>query len=84
MINLDGNEENSGFSLTFPLKIYPNESLGVKFKPTLNWIHGNFIHDNDLSLVLSQRFGTLELGYRFLAVNGVDLSGSYIGFALHY
>lgn len=84
MINLCGNEQNSGFSLTFPIKIYPNPTFGIRFKPTYSWINGNFINDNDLSFALTERFGSLELGYRFLETNGKNLDGSYIGLALHY
>lgn len=79
-----GNEDNSGSSLTFPMKFYPKESFGIRFTPTYSRINGNSIDDYDLSFAYTKRFGTIELGYRFLEANGVDLDGSYIGFALHY
>jgi hypothetical protein len=82
--NISGNEKNSGFSLTYPIKIYLNQSFGIRIKPTCNWINSNNINDTDLTLVFTKRFGTVELGYRFLEANGRDLDGAYIGFAYHY
>ncbi len=83
-LTIHGNDDNSGFSLTFPIKIYPKESFGIRFKPTYSWINGNSIDDYDISLAYTKRYGSLQLGYRFLEANGVNLDGSYIGFAVHY
>ncbi len=83
-IIMRGNEQNYGFSLTTPIKIYPNESFGIKLKPTYNWINGNYISDFDLAIVLLKRYGSLELGYRFLECNGQNLGGAYVGLAFHY
>lgn len=79
-----GNEDNSGLSLTFPVKIYPRDSLGIRFKPTYSWINGNSIHEYDISLVYTRRYASIQLGYRFLESNGKDLNGSYLGFVAHY
>ncbi len=81
---LSGNGHHSGFSITFPIKFYPKHSFGIQFKPTYSWINGNLINDNDLSFVLTKKFGSIELGYRSLDTNGKSLNGSYIGLAWHY
>lgn len=83
-LNIRGNEDNSGLSLTFPIKVYPKETFGVCLEPTFSWINGNSIRDYDLSVAYTKRYGSLELGYRFLEANGVDLDGPYIGLAVHY
>jgi len=83
-LNMRGNEDNSGFSLTFPIKIYPNQSFGIQFAPAYGWINGNSINDNDLALVFTKGYGSFKLGYSSVEANGKDLDGSYIGFALHY
>lgn len=79
-----GNDDHSGFSLTFPVKIYPNDSFGVRFRPTFSWIKGNSINEYDLSLVYTIRYASIQLGYRFLEANGEELNGSYLGLAAHY
>ncbi len=79
-----GNEDNSGFSITFPVKIYPSESFGIRIKPTYSWINGNAIDEYDLSVAYTKRYGSLQLGYRFLEADDEDLNGSYVGFAVHY
>ena len=83
-LNMHGNEHNSGFSLTFPVKIYPGRSFGIRFKPTYSWIKGNCISDYDLSIAFTVSYYSLELGYRLLKTNGADLIGTYFGFAFHY
>ena len=81
---MDGNDDNSGFSITFPIKLYPSDSWGVRFKPTYSWINGNSIDEYDLSLAYTIRYASIQLGYRFLEAGGKELNGSYLGFAVHY
>ncbi|NLY73918.1 MAG: hypothetical protein GX075_01275 [Firmicutes bacterium] len=79
-----GNDDHSGFSLTFPVELYPKDSFGVRFRPTFSWIKGNSIDEYDLSLVYTIRYASIQLGYRFLEANGEQLNGSYLGYAAHY
>lgn len=81
---MDGNDDHSGFSITFPIKFYPGDSLGFRFKPTFSWINGNSIDEYDLSLAYTIRYASIQLGYRFLEAEGKELNGSYFGFAAHY
>lgn len=81
---MHGNDDNSGLSLTFPIKLYPSDSLGVRFKPTFSWINGNAIDEYDLSLAYTKRYASLQLGYRALVANGKDLDGPYLGLIVHY
>lgn len=83
-LRLQGNEDNSGFMIYLPLKIYPYKSFGFQFKPTLSWINDNVIGDYDLSLAFSKRYYSIKLGYRFLRVRNEDLDGAYIGLTFHY
>lgn len=50
-----GNDDNSGLSLTVPIKFYPGDSFGVRFKPTYSWINGNAIDEYDVSLAYIKR-----------------------------
>lgn len=81
---MHGNDDHSGLSITFPIKIYPSDSWGVRFKPTFSWINGNAIDEYDLSLAYTKRYASLQLGYRALVAKGKDLDGPYLGFFLHY
>lgn len=83
-LRLQGNEDNSGFMIYLPLKIYPYKSFGFQFKPTLSWINDNVIGDYDLSLAFSKRYYSIKLGYRFLRVRNEDLDGAYIGLTFDY
>lgn len=81
---MHGNDDHSGFSITFPIKIYPEDSFGVRFTPTFSWINGNSIDEYDLSLAYTIRYASIQLGYRFLEAGAKELNGSYLGFAVHY
>lgn len=81
---MHGNDDHSGLSITFPIKLYPSDSLGVQFKPTYSWINGNSIDEYDLSLAYTIRYASIQLGYRFLEANGKELNGPYLGFSVYY
>lgn len=83
-LQIRGNERNSGFSLTTPVKVYPTPYLGIRIKPSFNWINGNYIGDYDFSLAFAQRYWSAVLGYRFLKANDVDLNGAYTGLTFYY
>lgn len=83
-LQIRGNERNSGFSLTTPVKVYPSPYIGIRIKPTFSWINGNYIGDYDFSLAFAQRYWSAVLGYRFLEANGVDLNGAYAGLTFYY
>lgn len=83
-IEIRGNNRNSGFSLTTPLKVYLRPYFGIRIKPSFGWINDNYIGDYDLSLAFTQRYFSAVLGYRFLEANGVDLNGAYADLTFHY
>lgn len=83
---LDGDDENSGFSLTSSFLVYPQESLGIEFRPTWSWIEdGNDIDDYDLSVVWGGRHVAARAGYRWVDTNNAaSLDGPYIGITLRF
>lgn len=80
-IILDGDDENSGFSLTSSFLVYPQESVGIEFRPTWSWIEdGEDIDDYDLSVVWGGRHFAARAGYRWVdSDDTVSLDGPYIG-----
>ena len=83
-VMLGGEEWNSGFSLTSPILIYPKEFLGVEFRPSWSWIHGNPISDYDLGVVLSHSHVGLRLGYRWVKSAHESLDGPYFGVSVRF
>ncbi len=81
---LDGNDQNYGFSMTAPVLIYPNEVIGLEFRPTWSWINENPLHDYDLGLALNYEFAAVRLGYRWMRSEHESLDGPYAGFALKF
>jgi hypothetical protein len=81
---LNGEDRNSGFSLTLPILIYPKESAGVEFRPCWSWINGNTLSDYDLGIVLSRSHVALRLGYRWVRSEHESLDGPYAGLSLRF
>lgn len=81
---LDGNNRNSGFSMTLPILVYPQESIGIEFRPTWSWIEGNTINDYDASLVLGSRHAAFRAGYRWVSVEDESLEGVYMGVTFRF
>lgn len=81
---LDGDNRNSGFSLTAPILVYPREFLGIEFRPAWSKIHENPLNDYDLGLVLSHSHVALRLGYRWVRSENESLDGPYLGFTFRF
>ena len=81
---LAGDSRNSGFSLTVPILIYPQESFGLEFRPTWSWINENEVDDYDISVVLSSKHAGLRAGYRWVSSDDDSLDGPYLGFLFRF
>ncbi len=81
---LAGNNRNSGFSLTLPILIYPQDSVGFEFRPTWSWIHNNTINDYDAGLVLGSRNAAFRAGYRWVHSDNETLEGVYMGLTVRF
>ena len=84
MLTLEGNETNSGFCFTMPIKIHPRNWLGIHIVPTVSSIRGNAIYDMDCSVLLTKGFISLRSGYRWLSTEHEMLKGPYSGFSVHF
>ncbi len=83
-IILDGNDRNSGFSLTAPVLFYPQDSLGFEFRPVWSWIRDSAIHDYDAGLVLGSKHTAFRAGYRWVYTDGESLEGPYLGLTVRF
>lgn len=73
-----GEIKESGGALTFPLKYYPREWLGIELRPAwYTWSKGARVGDYDLSASVGHRFLQLRGGYRWLTT--LEINGPYVG-----
>jgi hypothetical protein len=83
-----GLDEDTSGALTFSLKYYPFDWVGVEFRPSW-WRLYDIVHgDYDLSASLGYNYLQLRGGYRWIWENGVGitdaLSGPYAGVSLSF
>lgn len=81
---LEGGGQSGGFSVTFPLTVYPAEPLAFNLTPAWGWIHGNLVSEYDWSAGYVRKFFSYKLGYKSLRVRREKLAGPYIGVSYHY
>jgi len=81
---LDGNGQTSGFSMTYPLSIYPADNFGFNVTPAWSWLNGNLVSDYDWSASYVRKFCSLRLGYRRSRAGSEKLAGPYFGVSYHY
>lgn len=81
---LDGHDRNSGFSMTYPLSIYPTKHIGLNVTPTWSWINRHAITDCDGSVSYVIKYFSVRAGYRRIKVRDQALSGPYVGLSFHY
>lgn len=81
---LDGQKRNNGFSMTYPLSIFPTKYLSLNFSPTWSWINQHAITDCDGSVAWTGKYCSVHAGYRRIKVKDQALSGPYVGISLHY
>ncbi len=81
---LDGNNQNSGFSMTTPLLFSVNKTVGLEFRPTWSWVNENRLDDYDVSLSLNDGFTALRVGYRSVQSEHESLNGPYAGFSVKF
>jgi len=82
VFTVEGNEENSGFSLTLPIHAHSSKGWGMEFRPALADINDTTIEDYALGFFLSRRYVMFQAGYRWLSANTTSLNGPYAGFSL--
>lgn len=82
---LDGNNYNSGSSMTLPIRFRVNHWISMEFRPAWGRINGNQISDHDISVTLTRRHAGLRIGYRDVdSGGGNELKGPYAGVSFQY
>ena len=83
-LTLNGNDSNSGFSFTLPIKVQPTGWIGFYFLPAWSILNGNTISDYDISVPFTRRFFSVQIGYRWLKSPHESLDGPYLGGSIHF
>lgn len=82
---LDGNNYNSGSSMTVPIRFRANDWISMEFRPAWGRINGNSISDYDVSVTVTRRHAGLRIGYRDVdSGGGNELKGPYAGVSFQY
>ncbi len=81
---LEGNEENSGFSVTVPVLYHPSEVYGFEFRPVWSTINENDIQDFDFSVLFGSQYASIRFGYRWFRSPNQSLDGPVVGVALRW
>jgi hypothetical protein len=83
-MTLEGEDRNSGPSITFPINIYPHPNLNIRLVPTWSDIHGNGVGDYDGSVAYVHKYFSLRFGFQRIQTHDEVLQGPYAGFSIHY
>ena len=78
-LEIKGEERNSCFSFTTPIRVHLKEGVGVEYRPVWSTIDEERFYDNDLALVLGSRYAFVRLGYRWFYHADESLSGFQFG-----
>ncbi len=81
---LKGDHKNSGSSFTFPLLFHWSERLGVEGSYTASNINNNWLTDAEISFIVTERLGSLSLGYRSIRGPSEKIQGPFMGFSMHW
>lgn len=84
IVTIEGNKSNSGLSLLTPVYVYFPKKCSLFLRPNWGWINGNSIQDYKLGFLLSRKYISAQVGYRFVKSGEETLNGPFIGFNLHY
>ena len=82
--SLDGEAHHAGFSMTYPVKVYPVRNLGVEFRPSWAWLGGSTLGDHSLTVAGTAGFVSLRAGYRWTHAGSVNLDGPMLGATVHF
>ena len=77
---IDGNKQDSRSTFTMPIMLYPNDVLGIEFRPA--WASN--VADYDIGFLISGKYSSFKAGYRWVNSLGKSLDGPYAGIALHF
>ena len=83
-MTIDGEDLDTGLSLTFAARTMVMERVMLEFRPTISSINDTTIEDYDFGAALTIPFLSLRAGYRWLEAGESSLNGPYIGVGVHF
>jgi hypothetical protein len=81
---LDGNDEVSGFAMTLPLTISPNDYFSIELRPAWFELEEVTNGDFEIAVLTGSRYVNFKLGYRWLTTETSTLDGPLAGFSVHW
>ncbi len=79
---LDGNDRNSGFSMTTPVLVQACDWLLIEFRPIWSTIHGSDIDEYEAGVLLNWESLAVKAGYRWTHSPNMSLDGPFIGLSI--
>ncbi len=83
-LRVSGEEIETGFAFTLPVRLHPTDYIGVEYRPLWSSIEETRITSHELSLLCGWRYAGLRVGYRWLSTAGETLNGPEVGLALRW
>lgn len=83
-IILDGEELNTGASLTIPFLVRIRDWLLVEFRPAWSEVNDTRIDKYELDVLFNWRSVALKTGYRWLESPNESLNGPFVGLSIRY
>ncbi len=83
-IMLEGNETNTGFSLTAPILVQAYDWLLVEFRPIWSEINETSIDEYEAGVLLNWQNLAVKAGYRWTRTPETSLNGPFFGLSLRY
>ncbi|UCH83886.1 MAG: hypothetical protein JSW50_15840 [Candidatus Latescibacterota bacterium] len=78
---IHGDNTDSGFSLTLPIRVQPLWWACMQFRPSVSSINGNPINQLDVGISIGPRHMNIRAGYRWVTSGRVSLNGPFFGVA---
>ncbi|MBN1362307.1 MAG: hypothetical protein JW993_17055 [Sedimentisphaerales bacterium] len=83
-IVLEGNETNTGFSLTTPILAQVYDWLLVEFRPIWSEINETSIDEYEAAVLLNWKSLAVKAGYRWTRSPETSLNGPFFGLSIRY
>lgn len=81
---LNGNDEVSGFAMTLPLTISPNDYFSIELRPAWFELEEVTNGDFEVAVLMGSRYANFKFGYRWLTTERSTLDGPVVGFSAHW
>ncbi|WP_419659865.1 hypothetical protein [Desulfosarcina variabilis] len=83
-VTMKGDESNSGYSISLPVRINLRKYLFLEVRPVWSWIHHSPIKDCEVCITAGHENISAKVGYRFVASENESLDGPFIGLTFKF